>query len=1352
MKNRAAFRTMSGTSDSAISIAKKIVWFGATCLLFCAGDAAAETPSSLASKVMAAGCGPDQPIDWRVTNTDSDIQVVSKLAASAKPRFLASSTGSEPCEQLLAAWIGDHAKSDALVQSLRALTSYLVVTPGPASAPNAPTHKFPPFAAGAPGSSRRAVIAALENALIAHDTPVAQAALLFFTELDDNALAAKAKTSSRAKLKLFPWLMHPEWASWIVDGLRPEEREVWQKAYPQNARTALADFTFHPPYDLPYGFASLRKLSRLTHSPLPNPSDDQARLADGRLWDAAYAIANEGMLVAGRPDLVDERKKTREYTSRSLRRFFLGPEPEVNVNDLLLVATKVIDTGSGLGAEDASFDMRMSLSNTASLLTRFELERRAMVLFALLTAKKHGIAVPAATDLVSADLELDRISKEKHTGIIDTVAVDTFDQAAIVKKNSAYDAAAKSCELDKDKMVLVGRHVSFDSGLFSESYRLTCRDSRQFSYEYVDQIPFGYAAAWRRHPRLFDFMGISITSGIADETDWRTYTPDIDLVRAVPHLSIPMLLASLRNPGISWPFLREYMLLDYQPTFGWLAHVDAPVGMFNDIVAGQTNVAPTDAYYDGARNDLIGRMTTFLNYVAKKPIVNALMPIALRMDDKVYVCIPVSGGESCGNQPNRTKQQLLSALLALDADAKASLRALTNQYMFGIDTSKCKSTAQRGTTRTAVLFNPQFTKYLVRYLWNDAATSQECDFGFERQLNTTPDVTEALKKALSQDPSALAKFDLDIAAVGTDAGHRTAVAIGNAMQMTEKYAAAEQSLHAAALYSQYRIFMDFHPNETGYSFTNYGALANAVKWPILRDQIVNTVPGLTYDKEFEAFDYVFNEFQPKYLRFREAVAGEIPMIQPPETEPKVLSSIVSLNEQLVNQALQMAETQINTTIGALRSQQDNWSIFISIGTNGFTPNGILQFSFNGIGARIGFSMPAIAITDITPNWGGIRIPITIPHNGGGANAVLASAQMLGSPPPDLPGTSVAIPWTAAPQVSWGPGDLDLNTPANRVLFVGLLGRAGPALTDADVQHVLDALKLPVFPADLAQFLFNKSYEGFEMTKIAAGEWYPTSINLQLLPVKAPGQPCPISGCVDPNNPQELDKYITDFNKSELERFDNEVKAAQTAAGDKHAFASDIPAVRLTYGPGFKVMQTEFSWPAKKDGHLITMRSLQETPVFVIDKIRANPSGHEFEKWAVAITDEFATPSDVSAAALKKAKAAFIDEIGEEFRQMQDVSTTPLFKSFSKQLEKAWNDFWSSWKSHGEKEIGAGSKDAFIEPFVPPPLSTPMLRFFDPQWQHAFDNGMNMENWLKYERSTEFYKRVGRGGNPIGPRQ
>jgi hypothetical protein len=66
-------------------------------------------------------------------------------------------------------WIHNQAKTEDFIQSLRDFVSYLITAPGPPSSVGAPVHKFPPFLSGTPNSTRRAVIAALEDALIAHD-------------------------------------------------------------------------------------------------------------------------------------------------------------------------------------------------------------------------------------------------------------------------------------------------------------------------------------------------------------------------------------------------------------------------------------------------------------------------------------------------------------------------------------------------------------------------------------------------------------------------------------------------------------------------------------------------------------------------------------------------------------------------------------------------------------------------------------------------------------------------------------------------------------------------------------------------------------------------------------------------------------------------------------------------------------------------------------------------------------------------------------------------------------------------------------------------------------------------------
>ena len=228
---------------------------------------AGEAPQTLSGKIIAAGCSPSKsPIDLRLTSTDDDVAAVSKVVASAYARFSTSSSGSEPCEQLLVDWINANAKSDSLIQAFPSLVFYLEFNPAPLQFPARYQSKAPPFLAGASRSTRRALIAAIEDVLIQHASPTSEAALLLFSELDDPTLANKAKGAVYGALQKFPWLIDDEWASNIVNGLHSFEQDQAKKALSPNARAIVSRFPFQRPYKPSYGFPWLFRLSALTNS------------------------------------------------------------------------------------------------------------------------------------------------------------------------------------------------------------------------------------------------------------------------------------------------------------------------------------------------------------------------------------------------------------------------------------------------------------------------------------------------------------------------------------------------------------------------------------------------------------------------------------------------------------------------------------------------------------------------------------------------------------------------------------------------------------------------------------------------------------------------------------------------------------------------------------------------------------------------------------------------------------------------------------------------------------------------------------------------------------------------------
>jgi hypothetical protein len=1301
---------------------------------------AEDEPPRLATAIVKAQCTSSQPLYLRVSSTDDDIGAISKLLASAKMRFKDSATGTEPCEQLVSDWMQRNATTETFLQTLPSLLQYLALDP---SSEDQTRAKAPPFAAGAAGSTRRALLSGMYNAIVAQGSPTATSALLLFSELDDPDLSSKAKNASYDALRRYPWLIDEQVTLWLVNGMHYHEQDPKKRAHPENARALLREFLFKSPLELPYGFPSLYDLSTLTSKPIAPPPGAAGKKLETVAWDAVYSVTNAVLRTwtdLDRISVLADRRQSIISDSASI----FGPALyRFSIGEIAYTAGQL---AAGI---DDDFDLRQRRQKTGELLAELELERRAVVLYALLSATRLKIQVPSPIDLSNADTILDRVSSSTRSIKVHTRVVENIDRKAYDQKNADFERNAETCKVTITE--LIERVVSFQLDLFVETFRVTCEDHRRFRFSAAQRIPPGYVATWKRHPRIFDFIGLSLALEIEDAAEWRARPPDLDLVRATTTQSIPALLAALRDRSIPWKFLRDWMLAKYQPTFDWIVQADMPPLLRSSLLRG-TNIAATDEQYEQVKNFVVASATAELNYNAKKRVWDGIGPTADGLPSQVHRCERYCDrngncGMQCGNRPNELKRALIESLNSLVHELNELADSINARQTFGLK-RECQNRAEQDSSRVSILFDPKVTRYLVEYVWTDASARTQCTFGFERPLELPEDMAEILRKALAEDPQVLTRFNLDIAPTSRDKSSRTATAISNAANRSKNYKTATQLLHATALYPLYRNFQRFHVNATGYDYSRgYSqAMAQAVRWPVLRDAFTKSDQGLLYDRHFQVFDYVFGWFQPEALRYNDYDKNSLRV--PLDIDPTIIRSIIDTNNQLVSRANGAADEIIRATLAAVQSAQNpGWSIGISIGTTGYSTFGMMNFSINGIGANIGFSLPSIALTNVVLDWRGIKLPVNLGHIGHGypLRSIPNSLLTANNRSSEVPGTSIAVPWTKVPPVSWAPSELDNQLPANRALFAALLTRALPALTDAEAREVLDALKLPKFPVELANKLFVKSHQGIEMLKIAAGEWYPTSIDLRLVPVKRPGQPCPTNGCVDPANEQQLDKYIRDFNDVERKRLEKEV--AELRSNDGRPFRSDVPAVTITYGPDFIVMVTQFAWPTKK-GTVITERILQRTPPFIVDRVRANPSGHEFEKWVATLVEGLATPNGVSDTGISEAKGSWIEELGDRIKLAQSLSTDPLFQAFLKQVEQAWSQFWGDFQNHGEKETEGGVKDDFANRFVPPNYGVPMLRFFEPPWQHAWEQGMTMEDWLVYQRTSAFYKRVrDRGGRP-----
>src|SRR5579871_763573 len=83
--------------------------------------------------------------------------------------------------------------------------------------------KAAPFSVGPTGSPRRRLLLAIEQDLVAYDTPLTDFALLFFLESDDAELVQVAQSTGFRNLKRFPWQIGgDEWTNWATIGLNPD--------------------------------------------------------------------------------------------------------------------------------------------------------------------------------------------------------------------------------------------------------------------------------------------------------------------------------------------------------------------------------------------------------------------------------------------------------------------------------------------------------------------------------------------------------------------------------------------------------------------------------------------------------------------------------------------------------------------------------------------------------------------------------------------------------------------------------------------------------------------------------------------------------------------------------------------------------------------------------------------------------------------------------------------------------------------------------------------------------------------------------------------------------------------------
>jgi hypothetical protein len=649
------------------------------------------------------------------------------------------------------------------------------------------------------------------------------------------------------------------------------------------------------------------------------------------------------------------------------------------------------------------------------------------------------------------------------------------------------------------------------------------------------------------------------------------------------------------------------------------------------------------------------------------------------------------------------------------------------------------NTAKISQPHVSVLLKPDFSRSLTTYSWQGDKVSFPCVFSFERAVNLPLLTLQTIKAALALDPWFLERNQLDLMDSRADQGEALATAASALLAREQRQSAGRDLIRQQALmpFVQVDSWSPWRP----------GADSDDRMRAVRRDLLATTADGIRDLQLFRQIDLLFENVRtPNVLPTDVATspliraAGGVPT---PLIDSGEIGAITTAYTPLLQKTAAAANAQAAQIVSSIPSgSPSSWSFGIGIGIGGPVPLGGITFSIGNFSVGLDFSGPSLP--SVVPSWMGAPIPLNPPQLAPAARSsrfrsayrALAEGLLARPAAPDGGGTiETAITNDTIPPVIWTPGELAQDNPAGRKFLAGLLARALPAMSDEEKALVADALKQPSFPADVANLVAHRADQGLEIQKLQDKEWYPTHIELAgLLPAKRPGQPCPVTGCIDLSDSHAVDAYLDEFNKRARQSFQAQVAAARQKSPNGKPFASDLPAMSLTYGNDFRFLLTTYTWDSQNGP--VTLQDLERTPPFIVDQVRNDPTGHVYERWILAASNALnaSSPNAPPSEAAELFQKSFIDEFAETVDHSLGLSDA-LYPAFVADVEAKAKAFWDTWSA----QRGSNNTAPYQNPFVPPYPTAPMLKFFDPPWQHEWEDGMTFEQWVIYEQNSPFTK-------------
>jgi hypothetical protein len=561
------------------------------------------------------------------------------------------------------------ADDDTTASLAPSITSFLFSGPVPSN----------PLVVGYRNGERYQLLARIEKNLLARKTPVSEALLLFYCDIDDTALATSAEQADYAALIRYPWVLNRiNWTRFLFTSPHrgvslPQAPPQWlprarAKLLALNLRSPLGTERFTIPSVLPIvqteptsGFDPLP-----TISVLPSTLLVQEENADYKslVMSFGHFFRGEGWAppddynwnVVGTPTSEDELEN---FAFLNAAEIPMAPPPP------------------GVTMFDPSF-----MDQSAAFVLNQELTRRALLAYAIQIRQSQDGGQAQPTTMADLDKLVQNILSSVHSCV--TQVVDKLPDAHIL------DASTLSLPGPGPYHVVVQeRFFSFAQNAYLERVNITGSSGASMTADWLGSIPNYLNLTLRSTPRFLDLTGSSlfvndISAGMHPQ---QTEDSNLFLVASDGPFALRLLLIQSRYPALTWPIIKTILETDlaerraiaFSPQFSLDAqetrlrsNVDV---MPSSVDPGTSITAQAEDTYSGDRTKFFQKF--FEYFLARETLrfANAFVQPVNGLPNTVGASAPVFGlnftsGWFGGGHQNGQKVVLAGRVTELQNQAK----------------------------------------------------------------------------------------------------------------------------------------------------------------------------------------------------------------------------------------------------------------------------------------------------------------------------------------------------------------------------------------------------------------------------------------------------------------------------------------------------------------------------------------------------------------------------------------------------------------------------------------------------------------------------------------------------------